>query len=118
MAYADQTMSGNKITAIVIVALIHIFLGYALVTGLAYSAVQKVMQKVTTVDIKEEKPKEELSVMLGFIMAHSGKTNREFIVDKEQNDSHMIAELPYLSRRKFGIEALPTFKGRGDWLLL
>lgn len=59
MAYADQTMSGNKVTAIVIVALIHIFLGYALVTGLAYSAVQKVMQKVTTVDIKEEKKKEE-----------------------------------------------------------
>jgi protein TonB len=52
-------MSGNKITAIVIVALIHIFLGYALVTGLAYSAVQKVMQKVTTVDIKEEVKKEE-----------------------------------------------------------
>ena len=59
MAYADQTMSGNKITAIVIVALIHIFLGYALVTGLAYSAAQKIIQKVTTVDIKEEEPKKE-----------------------------------------------------------
>jgi protein TonB len=59
MAYADQTMSGNKVTAIVIVALIHIFLGYALVTGLAYSAVQQVMKKVTTVDIKEEEKKEE-----------------------------------------------------------
>jgi protein TonB len=52
-------MSGNKVTAIVIVALIHIFLGYALVTGLAYSAVQQVMKKVTTVDIKEEEKKEE-----------------------------------------------------------
>ena len=59
MAYADQTMSGNKITAIVIVALIHIFVGYALVTGLAYEAAKKVMQKVTTVDIKEEEKKEE-----------------------------------------------------------
>jgi len=60
MAYADQSMSGNKITAIVIVALIHIFVGYALVTGLAYEAAKKVIQKVTTVDIKEpEKPKEE-----------------------------------------------------------
>lgn len=59
MAYADQQMSGNKITALVIVALIHIFVGYALVTGLAYEAAKKVMQKVTTVDIKEpEKPKE------------------------------------------------------------
>jgi protein TonB len=59
MAYADQTMSGNKITALVIVALIHVFVGYALVTGLAYEAAKKVMQKVTTVDIKEDKPKEE-----------------------------------------------------------
>ncbi|MDE8650845.1 energy transducer TonB [Novosphingobium album (ex Liu et al. 2023)] len=59
MAYADQSMSGNKITALIIVALIHIFVGYALVTGLAYEAAKKVMQKVTTVDIKEEVKKEE-----------------------------------------------------------
>lgn len=59
MAYADQSMSGNKITAIVIVALIHVFVGYALVTGLAYEAYKKAVQKVTTVDIKEEEPKEE-----------------------------------------------------------
>ncbi|MGH6744857.1 protein TonB [Novosphingobium sp. PhB57] len=59
MAYADQQMSGNKITALVIVALIHVFVGYALVTGLAYQAAQQVIKKVTTVDIKEEKPKEE-----------------------------------------------------------
>jgi protein TonB len=52
-------MSGNKITAIVIVALIHVFIGYALVTGLAYEAYQKAVQKVTTVDIKEEPKKEE-----------------------------------------------------------
>lgn len=58
MAYADQQMSGNKISALVIVALIHVFAGYALVTGLAYEAAKKVMEKVTTVDIKEEKPKE------------------------------------------------------------
>lgn len=59
MAYADQQMSGNKVAAFVIVALIHIFVGYALVTGLAYEAAKKVMEKVTTVDIKEDKPKEE-----------------------------------------------------------
>jgi len=53
-------MSGNKITALIIVALIHIFVGYALITGLAYTAMKKVVEKVTTVDIKEpEKPKEE-----------------------------------------------------------
>lgn len=59
MAYADQQMSGNRITAFIIVALIHIAVGYALVTGLAYEAAKKVIQKVTTVDIKEEEKKEE-----------------------------------------------------------
>lgn len=59
MAYADQQMSGSKVTALVIVALIHVAVGYALVTGLAYEAAKKVINKVTTVDIEEEKPKEE-----------------------------------------------------------
>ena len=54
MAYADQQMSGNKITALIIVAVIHVVLGYALVTGLAFSAAKKVIQKVTTIDIEEE----------------------------------------------------------------
>src|SRR5579863_9398736 len=57
MAYTDRQMSGNRITALVIVALIHIFLGYALITGLAYSAAQQILKKVTTVDIKKEEPK-------------------------------------------------------------
>ena len=59
MAYADQSMSGNKITALIIVALIHVVVGYALVTGLAYEAATKIIEKVTTVDIKEEVKKEE-----------------------------------------------------------
>jgi periplasmic protein TonB len=58
MAYADQPMSGNRITAMIIVALLHVVLGYALVTGLAYDAVKKAVQRVTTVDIKEEVKKE------------------------------------------------------------
>lgn len=57
MAYADQTMSGNKIIAIIIVGLVHLLVGYALVTGLAYSAVTQVIERVTTVDIEE--PEEE-----------------------------------------------------------
>jgi periplasmic protein TonB len=56
MAYADQQMSGNRITAIIIVALIHIAVGYALVTGLAYSAVRKAIERVTTVDVTEPPP--------------------------------------------------------------
>jgi protein TonB len=58
MAYADQKMSGNRVTALVIVALIHVVIGYALISGLAYEGVKAVMKKVTTVDVKEEKPKE------------------------------------------------------------
>ena len=57
MAYADQQMSGNRITAFVVVALIHVFVGYALFTGLAYSAMKQVIKKVTTVDIKKEEEK-------------------------------------------------------------
>ncbi|MBC7158993.1 MAG: energy transducer TonB, partial [Porphyrobacter sp.] len=41
MAYADQQMSGNRIIAIVLVILIHLAIGYALITGLAYSAFEK-----------------------------------------------------------------------------
>ena len=57
MAYADQQMSGNRVTALIIVALLHVFVGYALITGLAYSAVKQVIKKVTTVDIKKEEEK-------------------------------------------------------------
>ena len=58
MAYADQQMSGNRVVAIIIVALIHIALGYALITGLAYEAATKVLERVTTVDIEEPPPPE------------------------------------------------------------
>jgi protein TonB len=59
MAYADQQMSGNRIIAIIIVALIHIAIGYALITGLAYSAVKKAIERVTAVDIEEPEPEPE-----------------------------------------------------------
>ena len=58
MSYADQQMTGNRVIAFIIVALLHLLLGYALVTGLDYSAAMKVIQKVTTIDIKEEVKKE------------------------------------------------------------
>jgi protein TonB len=58
MAYADQQMSGNRVIAIIIVALIHIALGYALITGLAYEAATKVLERVTTIDVVEPPPPE------------------------------------------------------------
>lgn len=46
--------------SIVIVALIHVLIGYLLISGLAISAVQQVVERVTTVDIEEpEEPPEE-----------------------------------------------------------
>ncbi len=57
MSYADQQMSGNRITALIIVALIHIALGYALVTGLAYEGFKQALKKVQAIDIKEDKVK-------------------------------------------------------------
>ncbi|MGB7409086.1 MAG: energy transducer TonB [Pontixanthobacter sp.] len=59
MAYADQQMSGNKIAAIVLVALIHIGIGYLLISGLAYSAFQEVVETTTTFDIDEPEPEPE-----------------------------------------------------------
>lgn len=57
MAYADQEMSGNRIIAIIIVGLIHVLIGWLLISGLAISTVKEVMKTVTTVDIEE--PEEE-----------------------------------------------------------
>jgi periplasmic protein TonB len=59
MAYADQQMSGNKVIAIIIVAIIHIALGYALITGLAYDVVKEAVERVTTVDVSEPPPPPE-----------------------------------------------------------
>ncbi|MFN3520300.1 MAG: energy transducer TonB, partial [Sphingomonas sp.] len=52
MAYSDQKMSGSKVVAIVIVALIHAALGYAFVTGLAFQYVKKVSEKLNTFDVE------------------------------------------------------------------
>ena len=56
MAYTDQKMSGGKITAIVIVAVIHLALGYAFITGLAYQYVKKASEKLNTFDVVEPPP--------------------------------------------------------------
>lgn len=59
MAYADQKMSNNRLIALIVVGLLHVLVGYALVTGLAYSAVKKLKDRVETFDVAEEKPPEE-----------------------------------------------------------
>jgi periplasmic protein TonB len=60
MAYADQQgMSNGRLVSIALVILLHVFLGYAFVTGLAFEAVKKVSEKLNVVDVTEEKPPEE-----------------------------------------------------------
>ncbi len=60
MAYADQQgMSTGRLISIILVVLLHAFLGYAFVTGLAYEAVQKAKEKLNVIDVKEEEPPEE-----------------------------------------------------------
>ncbi len=58
MAYADQQMGGNKIIAIIVVGIIHVVIGWLLISGLAISAVKTVVERVTTVDIEEPEPPE------------------------------------------------------------
>lgn len=59
MSYADRKMSSSRISAIVIVVLVHAVLGYAFVTGLAYNVVKKVAQDLKTFDVEEEPPPPE-----------------------------------------------------------
>ncbi len=57
MAYADeQGMSTGRIVAIALVILLHAFLGWAFVTGLAFEAVKKVATSLEAADIKEDEP--------------------------------------------------------------
>ncbi|MFL6737874.1 MAG: energy transducer TonB [Sphingomicrobium sp.] len=57
MSYANRKqMSSNRTAAIIIVALIHIALGYALVTGLAYNVIKNAAEKMKTFDVEEEPP--------------------------------------------------------------
>ncbi|WP_239016983.1 energy transducer TonB [Sphingomonas ginkgonis] len=49
-------MSSNRTVAIVIVALIHVVIGYALVSGLAYNVFKKAATDLKTFDVQDEPP--------------------------------------------------------------
>lgn len=59
MAYADKNMSGSRVVALVIVALIHAVIGYAFVTGLAYQYIKKTQEQLTTFEVEEPPPPPE-----------------------------------------------------------
>ncbi|MCM8556454.1 energy transducer TonB [Sphingomicrobium sediminis] len=57
MAYASKReMSSNKTGPLIVVALLHIVLGYALVSGLAIRVVESVREDISTFDVEEEPP--------------------------------------------------------------
>ena len=56
MAYADRNQSGNRVVAMVIVAILLAGLGYAFVTGLAYQYVKKISNKMDTFDVAPPPP--------------------------------------------------------------
>ena len=60
MSYAQRKeISGNRTVAIVIVALVHALLGYAIVTGLAYNVIKKAAEDLKTFDVEEPPPPPE-----------------------------------------------------------
>ena len=59
MSYVDQRMGAGRITSIIIVAILHALLGYALVTGMAYKVIKKAAEDLKTFDVNEEPPPPE-----------------------------------------------------------
>lgn len=56
MAYADHSEASSCTISIIIVALIHVVLGYAFVTGLGMKYVKKAAEQLNVIDVKEEPP--------------------------------------------------------------
>ena len=60
MAYANRKqMSSNRTASIIVVALLHVVLGYALVTGLAYNVIKNAASDLKTFDVTEPPPPPE-----------------------------------------------------------
>jgi len=57
MSYMDApAMSKNRQTALVWVTILHVLLGYAIVSGFAISVVKKIVEPLEAVNVKEEAP--------------------------------------------------------------
>jgi periplasmic protein TonB len=59
MAYADRNVSGSRVVAIVLVAIIVAGMGYAFVTGLAYQYIKKKAEELKTFEVEEPPPPPE-----------------------------------------------------------
>ena len=56
MAYADQKAGGSRFVAIGIVAIIHVIIGYAFISGLAYEYVKKAQEELNVIDVTVPPP--------------------------------------------------------------
>jgi protein TonB len=52
----EEGISKNRMYAIIGVAILHVFLGYALISGLAINAVKAIVKNIETVNIEEQAP--------------------------------------------------------------
>ena len=59
MAYADQKMSSRRLSAIIAVAVLHVALAYALISGLAVKVARQVQEDLTVFDVEDEPPPPE-----------------------------------------------------------
>lgn len=59
MAYADRNSGNSRVVAIVIVAIVHVLLGYAFIVGLIPNIAKKVAQDLKTFEVQEETPPPE-----------------------------------------------------------
>ncbi len=59
MSYVDQGMTKGRFWAIILVAVLHALIGYAFVTGLAYTVIKNVQEDLKTFDVEEPPPPEE-----------------------------------------------------------
>lgn len=57
MSYAQQSQIGtNRTLAIIVVAIVHIILGYGIITGLAYNVIKQATERLKTFNIEEKLP--------------------------------------------------------------
>lgn len=57
MAYAQRREVGtNRTVAIIVVAIVHLILGYVIVTGLAYNVIKQAAEDLKTFNVEEEPP--------------------------------------------------------------
>ena len=59
MAYADQKAGSGRIVALIIVGILHVVIGYAFISGLAYKYVKKVTEDTETFVVEEPPPPPE-----------------------------------------------------------